>query len=134
MVKDSNFEPLDSIVRNNTGILLHYVYAEDHGWSMTLFDGDKEVSQYICNWDDEIRIEDSKFDLQPFFNRGLISESSPISEQLHPHTFDELFDNKPYYRMAQELGLIYYYWTSYHTVEYRENEYKYLIHNTRDDD
>lgn len=76
VVKDSNFEPLPSIINNNLGILLHYVYAEDHGWSMRLFDKDKEVSQYFCDWDDEIRIKESNFHLQPFLTHGLINEAS----------------------------------------------------------
>lgn len=131
VVKDSNFEPTPAIVNNNPGILLHYVYAEDHGWSIRLFDKSEEVSQYFCDWDDEIRIRNSKFDLKPFFKNGLIDEQSNIAELLTPKTFDELFDNEPYYKMAQELGLPYYDWMSYHYVEYSKDKFKGLLYITR---
>ncbi|UJF36032.1 hypothetical protein [Paenibacillus hexagrammi] len=130
VVKESNFEPLPAIIRNNRGVLLHYVYAEDHGWSLFLFQDEREVSRYICNWDDEIRIDNLGMDIQAFFNLGLIHESNFQAEWLQPQSFEELFDTEPCYKMAQALGIAYYDWISYHSVLHNANEFENLIHVT----
>ncbi|MCD1259906.1 hypothetical protein B5M42_013800 [Paenibacillus athensensis] len=132
VVKDSQFEPLPAIVNHNPGMLLHYVYAEDHGYSVRLFDKSEEISQYFCDWDDEIRIRDDRFDLQPFFKNGLLVEDSELEGLFSPASMDELFHHEPYYRIAQLLGLPYYEWFSYHSVAYNEDGYTGLLRVVRE--
>src|SRR6185436_7148269 len=61
LAEEGVFEPDERIVAAASHPLLHYVSAEDHGWSFALFDRGKAVSAYRCDWDDEIRVDDSRY-------------------------------------------------------------------------
>src|SRR5436309_3455455 len=61
VTEGGNFEPDQRIVSAARQPLLHYVSAEDHGWSFTLFDGGEVVSAYRCDWTDDIPFDDSHY-------------------------------------------------------------------------
>src|SRR6476620_5469122 len=61
LVEEGNFEPDRQIVAAATHPLLHYVSAEDHGWSFALFDRTKIVSAYRCDWNHDIEAKDSQY-------------------------------------------------------------------------
>ena len=55
------FEPDKRIIAAAMHPLLHYVSAEDHGWSFTLYDHGKVVSRYRCDWENTISVDDSEY-------------------------------------------------------------------------
>lgn len=115
------FEPDRRIVDAARQSLLHYVSAEDHGWSFALFDGAKVVSGYRCEWDDDIRADDSQYsraalqNLIPPLQSALLDD---FEKQLHPTDFDELFEADPSKVFARALGLTHYDWLSYDRLAY----------------
>jgi hypothetical protein len=116
LAEEGVFEPDERIVAAAGHPLLHYVSAEDHGWSFVLFDRGKVVSAYRCDWDDEIRADDSRYSRAAL--RQLVpSASSALFDDferwLHPTDLDELFEAEPSKLLAQALGLENYDWLSY---------------------
>lgn len=53
VAEENSFAPDQRIVSENQGSLLHYVSAEDHGWSFALFEHQRLVCGYDCGWDDD---------------------------------------------------------------------------------
>jgi len=110
------FEPDARIVAAANHPLLHFVSAEDHGWSFTLFDGGKVVSGYRCDWEDDVNADDSKYSrevlqrLVPSAQPSLLDE---FERRMHPADFDELLELKLSRLLAQALGLEHYDWLAY---------------------
>ena len=46
------FESCSEIIENNKGILLHYQYADDHGFFFALYQGNQAVSYYEDSYDE----------------------------------------------------------------------------------
>jgi len=116
LAEEGVFEPDERIVAVAGQPLLHYVSAEDHGWSFTLFDRTKIVSSYRCDWDDDIRVDDSKYSraaLEQFVPSVQASLLDEFEGRLHPKDFDELFEAEPSKLLAQALGLEHYDWLAY---------------------
>jgi hypothetical protein len=116
LAEEGTFEPDERIVAAAAHPLLHYVSAEDHGWSFTLFDRTKAVSGYRCDWDSEINIDDSRYSraalqqLVPSAQPALLDD---FESRLHPKDFDELHEAEPSKLLAQALGLEHYDWLAY---------------------
>lgn len=93
-----------------TGLaVLHYSYAEDHGWSFALARPDCPLVQFACWWDPRPTVERDQFDplaLAPFVASELLE---PLLRSFN-HT--EAFDARPAYRFAELLGLPAYQWLS----------------------
>ena len=110
------FEPDARIVAAARHPLLHFVSAEDHGWSFTLFDGGKVVCGYRCDWENDITGDDSRYSraalqqLVPSAQPSLLDE---LERRMHPPDFDELLELKPSRLLAQALGLEHFDWLSY---------------------
>jgi hypothetical protein len=116
LAADGVFEPDKRIVAAAAHPLLHYVSAEDHGWSFTLYDRSKVVSSYRCDWDNDIRIDDSGYSraaLQQFVPSAQPALLDDFERRLHPNDFDELFEAEPSKLLAQALGLEHYDWLAY---------------------
>jgi hypothetical protein len=85
----------------------------------------QEDAGYRCDWEDEIRFDDSQYSraalqqLVPSLQPSLLDE---FEKQLHPTDFDELFEADPSKLFAQALGLAHYDWLSY----------DYVAHNIHD--
>jgi len=110
------FEPDERIVAAARHPLLHFVSAEDHGWSFTLFDRGKVVSAYRCDWENDITADDSKYSRQAL--QQLVPSAQPalldeLERRLHPRDFDELLKVKSSRLLAQALGLQHYDWLAY---------------------
>ncbi|HSY16964.1 MAG TPA: hypothetical protein VK815_01455 [Candidatus Acidoferrales bacterium] len=120
LAQDGVFEPDQRIVDATTKPLLHYVSAEDHGWSFVLFNEGNIVCRYRCDWDDDIRFEDSEYSRAaiqqtvPSANPALLDELEPL---LQPEDFDDLFETEPSKLLARALGLEHYDWLSYEYME-----------------
>jgi hypothetical protein len=116
VAEEGIFEPDERIVGAAAQPLLHYVSAEDHGWSFTLFDRTKVVSGYRCDWDDEIRVDDSRYSREALQQLVPSAELADFEQGLHPTEFDELFEAESAKLLAQALGLEHYEWLSYDYV------------------
>lgn len=116
VVEDGTFEPDQRIVAAASHPLLHFVSAEDHGWSFALFDGRKVVSRYNCAWENDVTTDDSEYSreaLQRFIPSADPSLLVEFERLMHPKEIDELFElNRPRL-FAQAIGLEHYEWLSY---------------------
>lgn len=113
------FEPDKRIVSAASHPLLHYVSAEDHGWSFTLYDHGKVASRYRCDWGNEIEVDDSGYSsvvLRQFVPSVQAALLDDLERHLHPKDFDELFDVEASKLLAQALGLEHYDWLSFNYV------------------
>ena len=113
---DGRFEPDERIVAAATLPLLHFVSAEDHGWSFALFDGGRLVSGYRCDWEDDITADDSKYVRSALAQRVPSADAELLDElerRFHPSDFDELLEIKASRLLAQALGLEHFDWLSY---------------------
>ena len=119
LAEDGVFEPDERIVTAASQPLLHYVSAEDHGWSFTLYDGTSVVSAYRCDWNNDIRVDDARYSreaLQQFVPSAQPSQLDEFEHRLHPKDFDELFEAEASKMLAQALGLEHYDWLAYDYV------------------
>ncbi|MCZ8522327.1 MULTISPECIES: hypothetical protein [Paenibacillus] len=92
----------------NPGILVHYVYLEDHMWTLTIYNKDELVFHYKADWaGSALLIEKDLFDLE--FLEELVLQQGNSTSGLEP-----IFDfkdspinaeNPPAYLIAQRLGL-----------------------------
>ena len=116
LAEEGVFEPDKRIVAAAMHPLLHYVSAEDHGWSFTLYDRHEIISSYRCDWNDDIDVDDSGYSraalqkVAPAASPALLDD---FERRLHPKDFDELFEAEPAKLLAQALRLEHYDWLSY---------------------
>ena len=127
VLEGSDFKPIKKIIESNTGILVHFVNAEDFGWYFSIYDGNKKSCHYECMWQDEIEIADEEFSMDVFesfvqqCNSGTIVDKKEVEGLLHPKGVDTIFNKKPAYRIADLLGLKNYQWVSFEYVGYDYN-------------
>jgi hypothetical protein len=110
------FEPDERIATAASQPLLHFVSAEDHGWSFTLFDQGKIVSGYRCDWENDITSDDSRYSREAL--QQLVPSAEPelldeFERRMHPKDFDELLAANRSRLLAQALGLEHYEWLAY---------------------
>lgn len=113
---DGVFEPDERIVAAARHPLLHFVSAEDHGWSFALFDRGKVVSGYRCDWENDIVADDSRYSRAALQQLVPSAESSLLDElerRMHPTEIDELLELKLSRLFAQVVGLEHFDWLSY---------------------
>jgi len=113
---EGTFEPDDGIVSAARQPLLHFVSAEDHGWSFTLFDRGKVVCSYNCAWEDDITADDSKYSRDALEKLVPSADSESLDEferRMHPTDLDELLGANTSRILAEALGLEHYEWLAY---------------------
>lgn len=111
VVESELFEAVDQMVGANQGILLHYLYAEDHCWQFEVFEAGNAICQYNCAWIEDLDIYDSETDTSVL--AGLLVEDSSeqaLEDILHPADLDAIIDEPPAYRFAEAIGLQHYEW------------------------
>lgn len=116
LAEEGIFEPDERIVAAASHPLLHYVSAEDTGWSFRLYDRTKVVSGYRCDWDDVVHYDDSKYSrtgLQQFIPSAQPALLDHFERRMHPKDFNELFESEPPKLFAQAVGLEHYDWLAY---------------------
>lgn len=117
LVKGGDFSLDESMISLNPSVLIHYVYAEDHGWELKIFKKAEIEFEYSWFWNDEDEIEVAKshFNLD-FLNELVTSQGNTVDgiEALFDIDEDALddLDEPPAYTVAQKLGLTYYEWLS----------------------
>jgi len=126
VAEKNSFAPDRRIVSQNKGLLLHYVSAEDHGWSFALFEGKKLVSAYDCNWDDEVHINDSRYSFEPLariFGKNSKKRILAIEHIFHPKNIDEAIDTEPSVVFAKAMKLPHFEWFAYDYVAHDYHEH-----------
>ena len=119
VVEDGQFEPNPRITEHNPLCLLHYVNAEDHGWSFELFEGARSVCRYRCDWDNDVRPDMSDFrpaEVSRLLGSEIASRLAEVTPQFTPQTIDELFEHETAYDFARALALPHYEWFCYDGV------------------
>ena len=114
------FTPNDRLISANTGTLLYFANAEDHGWLFSIYASSECVCHYECAWEDTIEADHSGLDLKAVTELLRPSVSLEETHQiLHPSPtdFDRLFLQPPATSFAQSIGLEHYEWLSYAYME-----------------
>ena len=111
------YVPNEALISANTGTLLYYASAEDHGWWFALYARDTLVASYSCTWEDSIQIHQA-LDI-PAFEKALGPVLSALGDEetrkiLNPADIEEVFEQTPSYAFAKAVGLPYYEWLSFH--------------------
>lgn len=123
LADESSFQPDERIISAARQPLLHYVCAEDHGWSFELFDHAKVVCSFGCDWNNDIEIDDRNYSRAvleryvPSAQPGLLDN---FDQHMRPKDFDELYESGPAKLFAQAMGLEHYDWLAY---DYMANDY-----------
>jgi len=107
------YEAVDQMVASNKGLLLYYLYAEDHGWQFELYKSNSVICQYECGWESELVINDSNLN-QAVLVSVLIDKSREqvLEDILHPSELNDVIMDPPAYRFANLIGLEHYEWLS----------------------
>jgi len=107
------YAAVDKMAASNEGLLLHYLYAEDHGWQFALYKNNSIICQYECGWEEELAIDDSGLN-QEVLVSVLIDESREkvLEDILNPADLNAVIMDPPAYRFANLLGLEHYEWLS----------------------
>lgn len=112
LIKGQAFDISESVIQCNPGLLVHYTYAEDHGWEFRVFEKDRVVFEYTCDWTDELHIEKNVYNLDVI--KKLISsqghEASNLEEIFEMDEYD--YEHSPAYQLAEKIGLVHYEWLS----------------------
>jgi hypothetical protein len=119
VAEGSEFLPDEAIVEAAQHPLLHYMCAEDHGWGFTLLDGTRTVCRYLCEWTDDMAVDDTGYfraallRYVPSAQQALLDE---FEQQLHPDDMDQVMEAEPAKLFAQALGLQHFDWVAYDYV------------------
>jgi hypothetical protein len=110
------FKPNSHLIKANEGLLLRWLYAEDHGWAFDVFQTKKRVIQYECSWEEDIEVKGkvSHKELQASLGAelpGLAGEAG--AKILYPASIEEFIDLRPAYAFATAVGLTNYRWLAY---------------------
>ncbi|MCK8487534.1 hypothetical protein M0651_10155 [Paenibacillus sp. MBLB2552] len=115
-----SFQPNKRLINKNKGVLVHLINAEDHGWSISIYDGRKRTFHYECNWEEEIDINQDEYNRERFVD---LVNSNPyqqktvtpldITKVFYVSDFEELFERNPVQQVAELLGFENYEWISY---------------------
>ena len=122
---DTFGSPVKALVKANTGTMIYYVNAEDHGWTFTIYQGRKVVCAYGCSWDDELEIENAKLDLDVIDHIVQANALEPMTSReqiralLEPESLEQLAAywqhtemRNPGHGFAEAIGLEYFHWIS----------------------
>ncbi|MCM3627415.1 hypothetical protein M3194_08560 [Paenibacillus glycanilyticus] len=114
-IKDANFNLDEEVMKQNMGLLVHYVYCEDHEWSLSVVDKQEIVFEYNCDWNEDILIQPEQFD-STILHR-LPTQPKPeidLDSLLFITDLDQIFDAEasPAHQIADYIGLTHYDWLS----------------------
>ncbi|MDD9271782.1 hypothetical protein ACFPES_32610 [Paenibacillus sp. GCM10023248] len=105
----------DVLSESNPSLFIHYVYLEDHMWSLKIYEKDELVFDYKADWAGEsLVIEKDLFNL-PYLENLILAQGNPIGdlEQIFDFKDSKLsYENPPAYLIAQRIGLTHYEWVS----------------------
>ena len=111
------FVPDEALIAANTGTLLYYASAEDHGWWFALYVRNTPMASYSCTWEESIQIH------QPLDIAALEQTLGPVlstlgdeqtRKMLNPTDMDVVSEQSPPHIFAKAVGLSNYRWLSFH--------------------
>lgn len=111
-VAEGVFTSQERIAPANEALLLHYISAEDHGWSFAIFDAADCICAYNCNWNDDLEVDDNAY-VPAVLQRFVSSEETNFKEVdalLHPSSMDEAFAFDAARNVPKALGIEHYEW------------------------
>lgn len=120
LAEDAMFKPDSRVVTAARQPLLHYVSAEDHGWSFCLFEQATPVSRYHCYWNDDVQFDDAGYSrpalerVVPTAQRARLDE---LEQHLRPEDIDAAVGSDTAKLLAEALNLENYDWLSYDYIE-----------------
>ncbi|MNO59122.1 hypothetical protein D3C76_497030 [compost metagenome] len=56
VIEGANFELNQPLIEQNPATLVHYIYAEDHGFEIGVFRKDEAVFEFECGWIEDVEI------------------------------------------------------------------------------
>lgn len=98
--------------------VLHYFFAEDHGWGFEIWDNGSRVCAYSCSWPgDDLIVDDEGLRIDAVAS-WLSKDASVngIADLLRPASLESVFEQRPAYRFARALGLASFEWLGPETV------------------
>lgn len=116
VAENHNFEPDPAIVGANQGLLLHYVSAEDHGWSFALFESTAEKCRFSCQWENDVEIDPSRYVPANLGLSGLKIDDGELERIVSLDTIDDVIAEEPAKKFAELMGLPHYEWLSFDYV------------------
>ncbi len=121
-----------AVAQVNPGILIHMIYAGDHGWEFMVFHQSKQIAKYSCRWDFGLRIE-SEGDINWLFEQ-LNIQSTTLDEILFPAHQDgiALEQAQPEEALCKLIGLrsidsISYRYINMYPQIYRDMDHKLIV-------
>ncbi|MFW6377730.1 MAG: hypothetical protein ACOCZ5_03690 [bacterium] len=124
-----DFEENTELIAGNTGLLLHFIHGEDHGWVLTIYDGSKEVCHYHNIWEEGIK-DDSKLNRELILK--LIKENQLIESKPGEREIDSIMEDPLVF--AEMVGLTNYEWISYYYVSMDYGDDKEIYNNVKEVD
>jgi hypothetical protein len=119
VAEGGTFEPDERIVAAAKHPILHFVSAEDHGWSFGLYDKGKPVSRYGCAWENDVTVEDAEYS-RDAIQRLVPSAHAPsldeFERRMHPADIDEVIEVRVSRIFAEAIGLEHYEWLAYDSI------------------
>jgi len=117
--------PSPAVVAANTGTLLYYLNAEDHGWTFAIWQRSDPVCAYGCSWEGTLVIEDASLDMvvvgQIVSVNALEHEAARLTAErlLHPESLEHVLayvahteGRNPGHGFAEAIGLEHFHWLS----------------------
>jgi hypothetical protein len=99
----------DQLCRLTGQAVLHYYYAEDHGWTFALARADAPLIQYACWWDPAPTLERDQLDVRALAKFAPLDALEPLLRSFDRTAAAEA---QPASRFAELLGLPAYQWLS----------------------
>jgi hypothetical protein len=116
VVANSEFSVDEAVTEQTAGLLVHYVYAEDHGWELIIYNKNELVFDYKCLWEEELVIEADIFELDVIRELTLQQGNSAEDMESLFKFSDEnelfAFEEHPAHQIADRLGIVHYAWVS----------------------
>ncbi|WP_271007751.1 hypothetical protein [Paucibacter sp. B51] len=113
------FEPNNQLIESNVGVLLHYMYAEDYGWSVEVYQGPDLVTQHECEWEPRLNVV-NKLDVEAadrVLGSALCSfDTARLRMLLDPEDLDQVAKLEPAKAFAEAVGLTHFEWLSFEYI------------------
>ena len=117
VAEENTFEPDPAVIAANQGLLLHYVSAEDHGWSFSLFENTGEKCRFNCQWENEVEIDPSRYSPEALGLLGLKFDAEELTRIVSLDTIEGVFADAPAPRFAELMRLPRHDWLSFDYVD-----------------
>lgn len=102
---------VSNISSNYRGVVLHYLYSEDHAWMINLLSNGELISSYVCAWTPVYFVQDDLLDIEAFYPYLLTPDSQSEFKMIFVmDDFEDIFDVNPAFRFAELLGIEHYQW------------------------